>query len=210
MKYSKTSFRTIYNQFCCFELHGVLRDIAKNYLPGSEMANCILAYGYYDRSAGLSIEILACGVCSDNKYRFFHSNTQVRTHSRIAAVQNIDYVILSDKEKLLSLYKDKLSILANYSVCEEIEYTRSMEFLDSCRHEYNIDDIQVHLIKNHFQVEASWCRIESIKEHSLIGRLLNEPYQDLGVHQDELIEFRVEKTSEGNYICCCYLESNVQ
>lgn len=122
-------------------------------------------------------------------------------------IEDIYFTVVDKNEQLTETFKDKLSILKDYSVSEDINYSRSMAFLDSCRDEYNIDDVLVHIIKANFEVEACWIRIELLKNHSFIGTLLNEPYQDLGVHQGELVEFRVEKTSEDKYLCCCYLEN---
>ena len=207
MLYSDVGFRAIYNQFCCFEMEGILEKIAKEYLPGNEKANCVLVYGYIDHSAGLSVEVLACGLCSENsKYRFYEPNTSVRTHARIAAVESVHFSVLANDYKLKDLYKDKLSVLSEYQVKNDIEQTRLMTFLDSCRNEYNIDDVLVHIIKPNYKVEACWVRIESLKNHSFIGTLLNEPYQDLGVHNGSLLEFRVEKNTDNKYLCCCYLE----
>lgn len=208
MLYSDVGFRAIYKKFCCFELQGALKEIAEKHLPGYKKANCLLAYGYIDRSKGLSIEILACGMRFENdKCQFFNPNTQVRTYARIAAVQNIQFIALSNDEELAELYKEKLSVLSEYQTSNSIEQTRLMTFLDSNRDQYNVDDVLVHLIKQGNQVEACWVRIESLKEHTFNASLLNEPYQNLGIHRGDLLEFRVEKNSEKNFICCCYLDN---
>ena len=141
----------------------------------------------------------------NDKYSFFHPNSQVRTHASIAAVQHIQFSVLTDENRLKEIYKDKLSVLYEYPINIDIEKTRQMTFLDSNRDKFYVDDILVHLIKADYQVEACWVRLESLKTHSFIGRLRNEPYQALGVHLGDLLEFRVEKNTDNKYICCCYL-----
>ena len=41
----------------------------------------------------------------------------------------------------------------------DIEQTRLMTFLDSCRDENSIDDVIAYIIKSNYQVEACWVRI---------------------------------------------------
>lgn len=187
-------------------MEGVLKNIAKDHLPGYEQANCVLGFGYIDREAGLTVEILSCGHFSeDNQYHFYKPNNQVRTHVRIAAVENIQFSILSEDAVPTKLYEDKLSVLDEYSAGDDIENTRSMTFLDASRDDYNIDDVLVHLIKPLHKVEACWVRIESLKANKIVGKLLNEPFQNLGIHKGELLDFHVEKNSNDRYLCCCYL-----
>lgn len=206
MNYKNDGFRAIYNNFCCFELEGVLDQIAKEHLPNYSSANCVLTYGYIDHSSGLSIEIIACGrKSSDGIYKFFAPNLAVRSYASIVAVEKTPFVVITPNEKLQMRYKEKLEILSEYQIDESIEYSRSMIFLDDSRDHYKIDDVQVFLIKKSFQVEACWVRIESLTDHSFFGKLINEPDQDLGVHLGDIIEFIVEKNRQAKCMCFCYL-----
>lgn len=205
MIYSEVGFRTVYNQFCCFDMEGILATVAKEHFSSFSNANCVLTYGYIDHNMGLSIEILACGIRDNNQYSFFQPNDSIRTHASISAVSNISFNVVNIDKEHQGLFKKKLLALSAYNVPSDVEYTRSMTFLDSNRNDINVDDIMVHLIKENFEIEGCWVRIEALKEHTFVGRLLNEPNQDFGIHQQEMLEFRVEKNHDGKYLCFCYL-----
>ena len=61
MKYQEEGFRALFKRFAVFMFTDTLREVTKNF-PGAEQGNCILTYGYIDRSAGLTLEILAVGI----------------------------------------------------------------------------------------------------------------------------------------------------
>ena len=60
MKFKDTGFRALYRQFTVFPLSGESREDMAAY-PQIEGANCLLAYGFIDREAGLTLEVLAAG-----------------------------------------------------------------------------------------------------------------------------------------------------
>ena len=73
-------------------------------------------------------------------------------------------------------------MLKHYDVSEEIEKSREMVFLDGQRHEENVDDVLVYLMRDGLQPEGCWTRISGLGDHWLMGILLNEPGQDFGYH----------------------------
>ena len=60
MKYIETGFRAIYKKFCAFPLEDRFREAMNDY-PNIDNANCMLVYGYIDKEAGLTLEVLAGG-----------------------------------------------------------------------------------------------------------------------------------------------------
>jgi len=202
MNYKNIGFRALDNAFCCFENTGIFDQIIQEHLLGSDSATHILTYGYIDRMTGLSIEILACvQKLEEGKYRFFPPNELIRTYARIAAVENIEFEVLKETPRLRELYAEKLKVLDAYQVSDDIEAIRQMEFLDSCRDKYNIDDILVHISKPGFQTEGCWVRVNELLPHSFKGEMLNEPYQDLGIHIGDEIEFVARRLQDGQIIC---------
>lgn len=52
-----------------------------------------------------------------------------------------------------------------------------------------------------------WVRYEDYdEEHDIIGRLLNQPNQDLGVNAGDMIKFSFMKDKEDKLFCYCDLD----
>ena len=201
MKYKDTGFRAVYKQFCAFKLNDTFKDLAKDY-PGIDEANCVLAYGYMDREAGLTLDIIAAGQQKDHSFRFADTKTDEQLIVRIGAVLEDEFSIIDDQDGgLRKRYDDKLSMLSMYDASEEIEETRNMGFLDSCRDAEYIDDVMVYLVRDGLKPEGCWTRITGLGERWLMGKLLNEPEQDFGYHEGEEIAFFVDKQEDDSIRC---------
>ena len=70
MKYKDIGFRGFYKHFVSVPIKENFTELLKDF-PGYEDANCILTYGYIDREAGLTLEILALGQESESGFAFF-------------------------------------------------------------------------------------------------------------------------------------------
>ena len=70
MYYKETGFRGWYRRFVAFPMKDEYKLPMINY-PQIEKANCLLAYGYIDREAGLTLEVLAAGFEQEEKCTFF-------------------------------------------------------------------------------------------------------------------------------------------
>lgn len=200
MKYRETGFRALYKNFAAF----TLRDDMKQYiehLPDAEKANCILTYGYIDREAGLTMEVICAGIRDGNMFTFFECSEEVRAILRIGSVIEDEFYVLDDSDETLSRkYSNKLEILKDYEAPEEIEISRSMELFDKSRHELYPDDVLVYLTKKGLNPEGCWARIIGLGDHSVMGTLLNEPDQDFGYHEGEKIAFFAQKTEDDEII----------
>lgn len=204
MLYSEVGFRAIYKKFCCFEMDGVLKDIAKNYLPGFDRANCVLTYGYIDRNTGLSLEILACGIRNGNRhYQFFRPNDLIRTHCRIAAVESLQFWVLDSSARLLELFKSKIDTLNIYTINEEIEKTRNMIILDQFRDTYNIDDILVTFTKKTCKSEVGFVRLERFGELGFTGTLLTALSLPFNLEPNDAVIFKCYQDFVGKTVCVC-------
>ena len=204
--YHDVGFRAIYNRFCCFKKEGILADLAQKYLSHANDSNCILTYGYIDHNLGLSVEILACGIeLGDNKYRFFAPNDTVRTHARIEAVEKIPFTTITFEDSgKYSLYTRKIENIFNISISNaDIEKTRDFIFLDSSRDQYYIDDVLILFRRSTTICDRRWVRIEALKEHSFVGKLLEEPSGSVPFHKNDLVEFEVLKNPNGSLFCVC-------
>src|SRR5699024_10254465 len=97
MKYKETGFRAFYRKFAVFMFTDTLREVTKKF-PGAEQGNCILTYGYIDRSAGLTLEILAVGVAEKDNVTFFDGTDTYRSFLRIGAVMEQEFFALRDED----------------------------------------------------------------------------------------------------------------
>jgi hypothetical protein len=201
MNYKETGFRAFYHHFCVLPITEQTKTALADF-PGVEDANGVLTYGYYDRTAGLTLEVVASAYVDEGHARFDDTLFDVRSFIRIGAVENEEFLFFADEDGALAKrYADKIEILHHYDADEEVEKTREMSFLDGCRHEECIDDVMVYLIKEGRKPEGCWVRISGLGEQFFIGTLLNEPDQDFGYHKGERIAFFVQKTEDERIIC---------
>ncbi len=202
MKYSKTGFRSFYHNYVAVPM----KDDFKNMLcdfPEAEKANCILTYGYIDRTAGFTLEILAAAIKKDDKFYFADTSIEISSKIRIASVMEDECFYFDDEDgHIYDRYKEKIDALEAYSVSEEVEESRRMTFLDEFRNSEYPDDVLVRLLKDGNQVEACWVRIEALEEHQIIGTLLDEPYQNFSYHKGEKIAFFVYQTENEKIVLC--------
>lgn len=201
MKCKEITFRALYNNFCAIDLSENSKIAVRDW-PGSDKANCLLTYGYIDVEAGMTLEVIACGIKEGDSFKFFDPSENTRFFIRIGGADECEAYFLDDpKGTLAKRYKDKLEILKDYKADEGKEKTRELAFLDSCRHEHYPDDIQVRLIREGFDVEICWARLFDICDNWLMATLLNEPDQPFGYHIGENIAVFIHETEEKEIIC---------
>lgn len=200
MKYKEVGFRAVYKRFCAFPMTDVTAGSISGW-PGAEDANYVLTYGYIDREAGLTLEILAAALREGDSFRFAEGRNDIKSMIRIGAVMEDDFFIFEDEDDLRERYANKIEMLSAYDAGEFVEKTREMDFLDQFRHEQFIDDVQVHLTRRGLRTEVCWVRLEGCSDHSIVGKLLNEPTQDFGYHIGEEIGFFLSREEDGSVIC---------
>lgn len=203
MTFKETGFRAFYKKFTVFMFTDTLRKVTKNF-PGAGQGNCILTYGYIDRAAGLTLEILAVGVAEGDNVTLFGGADNYHSFLRIGAVMELEFFALGDEDgSLYAEHATKIERLHHYDASEEVELTRQMEFLDASRDSAYIDDVLVYLFKEGLSPEGCWVRITGLEEQSLKGTLLNEPNQDFGCHRGEELSFFVQQNQDERFFCCC-------
>ena len=201
MNYIEAGFRKLYKKFIVFMLNDRLVHSLDGY-PGVDEANCIITYGYIDHQTGFRAEILAAGYKSEEGYRFFDGSNTHRSFLQIGAVKEDEFFIIDDKnDSLKTRYSDKLELVNDYYVSDDVEKTRYMEFLDRSRHELYPDDITVFLTKGELEPEGCWVRLTDLGENYIIGTLLNEPYRDFGCHEGDRIAVYIQKMDSGDSVC---------
>ena len=201
MYYKETGFRGWYRRFVAFPMKDEYKLPMINY-PHIEKANCLLAYGYIDREAGLTLEVLATGFEQEERCTFFDPPERARFSLPGERMENEEFLLMDDRDKRLSSrYGKKLAGLQKYAAGGEIEKTREMRFLDDSRHPFFPDDVQVYLMRQGLKPEPCWTRISGLAENWIKGVLLNEPEQDFGCHQGEEVAINLDQTEDGKVIC---------
>ena len=196
MKYAETGFRPLYHKYCIFPLSETIRDVVKEY-PGYVDANGVLTYGYIDKETGFRVEILCCVKYMDvDHYVLYDCSKDNRVIVQIGAVANEEYLLVEDPGK--EEFEEIIDMVHSYDVSEEVEESRSFEFLDEFRNELYPDDVLVLTVKEGLTPEGCWVRITGLYEECMIGTLLNEPNQDFGFHEGDSIAFFLYENDEGN------------
>ena len=205
MKFSEVGFRAFYHNFIVVPMKDSLKGILKDF-PGVDSANCILTYGYIDRMAGLTLEVLAAAFMDNEEMSFGAGNAEKLSKIRIGSVIDDEcYYVDDEDDSMYKLYSDKLDMLKNYDAEDGVEESRNMDFLDGSRSTEYPDDILVYLLKNGNKPEGCWVRIDALAEYEIIGTLLNEPNQDFGYHVGNQIAFYVHQTENKEIILCTNL-----
>ena len=202
MKYIETGFRPIYHQFTVFPLTDAVRSAIRDF-PGENSAEGVLTWGYYDPQAGLTLEVLACARTHGDAWQFADSNPLVRSFIRFGAVKDEEFTFSLDQSgSLKKRYAAKLEILKAYKASEAIEKSRTFGLLDASRHPEFIDDVQVYLEKKGLKPELCWARITDLGDHCFWAKLLDEPYQDFGLHEGEDFTFFVREDEKTGKVTC--------
>lgn len=192
MKFDEIGFRGIDHNAFGFSIDGLNKEIFKDF-EGYAKANYALGYGYIDHDAGVTFEILCLGICNDDLVNFYRGNDEISIKVRIGSVKDEDLEYFSSKDKnvatMLNEFKDKIdAINKNYSVSDVVEDIRHLEELDHLRSDEYPDDVKVIMIKDDLAPEVVWARFESFNNGMFECKLLNEPYQDFGCKEMDLIK----------------------
>ena len=194
-------YMPFYRNFCAIKLNDSIKSILDGQ-PGAADANYVLAYGYVDHEAGFTFEIMAAALVDKDGFRYKPVREDCTLKLRADSFDIESAVMLPDDEgELAKVFSKKLELLTVYAVSDEVEESRKMRFLDPCRHETFVDDVQVHLRQRNRITEVCWVRITGLGDHYFIGTLMNEPDQNFGWHKGDNIAFFLEQTDDGGVIC---------
>ena len=216
-----TSFRNLYQRFIYIDCRELLEEMFSGELD--EGMTGVFAYCYIDGTEGLSFRPFMLAKMSEDSMQVFTLPHQEDTlyilrlregvtkmseaheagrHLYLYAVnpQTDHYIDLSVLNNIpledFSVIKNNVD--ENYKVSDDRELLRSdkFAFLDIFRNELYPDDVKVLLFREDIGIEQVWVRASFVAEKEIFGVLLNEPYQDYGCHEGELIGFVVAKNGD--------------
>lgn len=162
-----------------------------------------LAYGYIDQQAGLSMQVLCsarrAGSKIERRRDLDDYGLIIRSGSagdRLAA-QVVDSSLseFSNRiEQIEQIYAPDDASLRDVRRFADIDRLRSPEYPD---------DIHAYLLKQGVEgMELVWIRTLGISgEGSIVGRLLNEPYGDYGIHEGDCFELGFGTGPDGGIAC---------
>lgn len=196
---AQLNFREMEHQIC---LLGINQTISGSLYAGGMDApedGGVLAYGYVDTEGGFTFEILAPAKVEGDKIIPLPGvpDMMVKLHKEQANECSIRLGPVVDRTP----YERKIAVINEaYAPSEDVAAIRSVDLIDDSRHPDYPDDILVIFLKDDYKPEGCWVRSMEVEEGRCIGKLLNEPDQDYGVHENDLIPFDIVKEGE-DYFC---------
>ena len=205
VKLDDLNFRQYLNKFVFIQLDESIEELTSS-LPDSDQCNGLLTYAYYDRDAGITFEVVCPVDMQSERITLLSNLTDCRMLIRKDRILD-SKVLISDAQEERDMFDETIDFIEEfYGVSDEITFTRSFDILDELRHNTFIDDIQVYLLKEGMAEEICWFRIEDLKENCFMGTLLNEPYEDFGVHEGDLLPFVLATDQNNHTACICNLD----
>lgn len=188
MKFNEIGFRNANHNIWMFTKQSMTEEFS--IYPGYEQANLVVGYGYIDHEEGFIFEILGLAKKTEESYMFYESIPDVSFKLCLGSILEEDFMYIDiEQPELQNTYHEQIEhINTRYRVNTEIETIRSMNELDAYRDIEYPDNLQVYLFKEGFSYEIVYVRSESLSSHCLRCILLNEPYQELGIHRNEWID----------------------
>lgn len=202
-KVHELSFREMYHRIAFIEAPSNTLDSLMAGCPRHPQENGVLVYGYIDTQAGFTFEILCSGSLIGEELDLSPGMPNSMLKLRRGVVQDSTITIPDDID--VAAYRDKIDLVnEGYKGSEALSVVRDLRFLDDCRHPEYPDDVLVHFAAQDKETEGCWVRSTELLSDRLRGVLLNEPYQDFGVHSGEVVEFALAKQGE-KFICFAFL-----
>ena len=167
--------------------------------PHIHEADVLLVRGYADHEKGLAFQTLALGKKNGEDIVFLEGTIEPSV---------IPFRELCEEEAEIfsqeaDAYRKQIDDLKESMGNEEVQKTRTMEFLDAARADDHPDIITVTLFKDGLHQEENQVKIEGLEPSMIIGVLLHEPEQNFGYHQGETVGFFVQQLEDGAYRCIC-------
>ena len=178
----------------------------------SEVANAVLCYGYIDKQAGLTYEVLAPVLYIDGEYSIIGEDNTVGVKVRAETYKDIEVIPIKNTA-LLEKFNERIDVIHKYYYSEDsVELTRSQTSIDMFRHPFYPDDVEVLLFKQGYNPEKVWVRLTGYMGKSegidgFVGILLNTPYDSrYGISAND--EVLVAVVSDSNGEVCFIVPKN--
>ena len=145
-------------------------------------ANALICYGYVDRTAGLTLAVLALCLYVDGDYTIVNENKKVSTIIR-AEKYSDNQIIPIKNVALMKRFEDRIrGIKETYYLGDNVEKSRENTYIDEFRHPCYPDDVQAILLEKGLKPEQIWVRLlrhicKTDTGDFFEGKLLNNPFE---------------------------------
>ena len=161
--------------------------------------NAMVVYGYIDRDAGVSFELL-CAACvfDDGEISLEPGNKTASFKFRYGSFQG-DMVPFPDPDQLVPFRERAQMIRNGYGAPEAVLEIRSIRELDPSRAPGFPDDVMVFFVKEGYRSEGIWCRTVGADpvRHLVQMRMLNEPNAPFGRHMGDVVDVTLIRLDSG-------------
>ena len=193
------NFRDVEKKLCIY----VDERTAKLLAPDVE-ANALLCMGYVDHTAGLTYEALALANYCNGDYSVVREAKDVSLKIRADSTSN-NIIMPIENKVLMNKFKSRIDMLDIYYRDADFLKCRAIRELDEFRHPDFPDDLVMILAKEGNKPEKIWVRAISLNVAnaeiiSLKVQLLNEPYEEFGVHFYDMIDCVSFLDSDGDRV----------
>jgi hypothetical protein len=195
------NFRAILNKLVIFKDKSIIERMHKNKL--NENSDAVLTYCYVDDEAGITFEYL-CPYNIEKRAMFVQEDKDYSYKLRFGSVVDCEILII-DSDNTGDIIIDKwIDMIKNgYKTSDDIIEFRTWGFIDHLRAKEYPDDILIGLFKEGLKGEGMYIKLIKKEDKKIFGKLLNEPYQNFGVHLFDIIEVNFGKDNNG-VISCFY------
>lgn len=161
-------------------------------LPAVNNVNSFLVSPYIDHQAGISFLVLATSYTDDEIAINERADSfSVFSTLRKNELNDAEFIYIDSNELMdLTIYEEYATETLKGYGNDDLNLIRSIVDIDVYRDDTFFDDVQVLLASDDLKSEIVWIRSEKILDDNLFaGVLLNEPYEDFGVHQGDIVRF---------------------
>lgn len=198
MNYEETGFRGFYHQLCVVHINDYLDEKVCN-VPESDIANCVLTWGYFDTTGKFTLEIVSLALSKEEQTQYADPLKE-RVIIDPDQIKDAQFRILFDIDTfkmIYNSYKDKIESMPEEEPNAFIDRTREISVIDPFRDEEYLDIVEVYLTKEGREPEMCHVKLKVFDGVYLYGTLLDEPKQDFGTHKGYDVGFWVRKVDDG-------------
>lgn len=199
------NFREVEKKLCI-----IVDEQTARFLAPDVECNALLCMGYVDYEAGLTYEVLAVASYYDGDYMIEWEAKDVGMKIRAESTEG-QIIMPIENKVLLNKFKFRIDLLETYYSDDAVLESRMVKELDEFRHPEFPDDVLLLLLKEGNKPEKIWGRIVSSVEDTgemlhLSVRLLNEPFEDFGVHWNDTVKCVSLLNKENERLLICLIE----
>ena len=200
------NFRDIVDKYLYIEAARLAQNLGSIFEVTDDVTG-LLCYGYIDAQAGISFEILCCGVYDADKktLKLLQGNDEQLAKIRLTELLEAQAAVLPSEMPRLSEFQRKVAMVQKaYKADEATEAMRKLTSLDPARLATHPDIVTVYLVRGD-EAEASYVLLKEVREVNIIGTLLSEPQKAYGLHKGDEIGFFLVRNEKG-IMCMKVLE----